>query len=272
MDWFYNMEEKKRLLLAVLSWIPFFLCICAAPEVFLVVPTLILAAVFTMLAAIAHDQEKKAEAEKKAAEEKAARERRFEEMRNHQAAPRSREEIRDENRSLSARLEAIEARIEEAEQYGGRRLSFKESQALSDEIEHIQARIAELKQEAARAEDSRSKPEFSVQFRPGSVTFPIYTKVKGVTFENRQEHLKESKDGDILIVRHAPLPEFPSAVEIVNQRTGKQLGYIGSDLAQELIDEFGEGCSFNSEITEITGGSEDKSTLGCNLVIYGSAD
>lgn len=69
MDWFYNMEDKKRLLLAAVSWIPFFICICAAPEVFLVVPTLILSGAFTMLAAIAHDKEKKAEAEQKAAEE-----------------------------------------------------------------------------------------------------------------------------------------------------------------------------------------------------------
>lgn len=305
MDWFYNMEDKKRLLLAAVSWIPFFICICAAPEVFLVIPTLILAGVFTMLAAVAHDKEKKkAEAEKKAAEEaekealrrisldealrrislddlgiqkkaaeeKAARTRRFEEMQTHQTAPRSLDEIREENRVLSAQLEIIEAKLNEAEQSGGKYLSQKERQDLSDNLEYILKRVDELKQEAARAESSQAKPEFSIQFNPGSVNFPIYTKVKGVTFENRQAHLAESQNGDILIVRHAPLPKFPNAVEIVNQRTGKQLGFIGAELAQELIDEFGEGCSFNSEITEITGGSEDKSTLGCNLVIYGFAD
>ena len=270
MDWFYKMGEKNRIILTVLCWT---VCIFSSILEILVLYVILLipSVIFTFLTAYAHDKEKK-ESERKAAEEKAARERRFEEMQKHQSAPRSLEDISQENRILSAQLEAIGAKINEAEQSGGKYLSQKERQDLSDNLEYILKRVDELKQEAARAESSQAKPEFSIQFNPGSVNFPIYTKVKGVTFENRQAHLAESQNGDILIVRHAPLPKFPNAVEIVNQRTGKQLGFIGAELAQELIDEFGEGCSFNSEITEITGGSEDKSTLGCNLVIYGFAD
>ena len=148
MNWFYNMENKKRLLLAAVSWVPFFICICAAPEVFLVVPTLILAGVFTMLTAIAHDKEKKqAEAEKKA-----ARTCRFDETQKHQVTPRSLDEIREENRVLSAQLDAIEAKINDAEQCGGESLSPQEMQALSDDLKYIQMRIAELKREATKAD------------------------------------------------------------------------------------------------------------------------
>ena len=102
-----------------------------------------------------------------------------------------------------------------------------------------------------------------------SVNFPIHTKARGVTFEGRQEFLRDSKEGDALIIKHAPTPEYPDTIAIINERTGKQLGNVGADLAASLLGEFGEGCSFHGIIQEITGGEDDKKTLGCNFTIEG---
>lgn len=102
-----------------------------------------------------------------------------------------------------------------------------------------------------------------------SVNFPIHTKARGVTFGGRQEYLRDSEEGDALIIKHAPTPEYPDTIAIINERTGKQLGNVGADLAASLLGEFGEGCSFHGIIQEITGGEDDKKTLGCNFTIEG---
>jgi len=96
--------------------------------------------------------------------------------------------------------------------------------------------------------------------------FPIHTKVKGVTFEGRQEYLAESSAGDALTIEHAPTTEYPNSISVTNDRTGDVLGNIGSDLAATLLNKYGEGCAFVGEITEITGG-EDGLNYGCNIVI-----
>ena len=140
MNWFYQMEEKNRIILTVLCWIVcIFNSILETP--FLFVITLIPSVIFTFLTAHAHDKEKKE-----------AREKRFDETQKHQTTPRSLDEIREENRVLSAQLDAIEAKINDAEQCGGESLSPQEMQALSDDLKYIQMRIAELKREATKAD------------------------------------------------------------------------------------------------------------------------
>ncbi len=105
-----------------------------------------------------------------------------------------------------------------------------------------------------------------------TISFPIHTKVRGATFEGRQDFLRESEDGDELIIKHSPTPQYPDTIAVINTRTGKQLGNVGSDLATSLLDEFGEGCAFHGIIQEITGGDSDGPTLGCNFTIEGLED
>lgn len=101
------------------------------------------------------------------------------------------------------------------------------------------------------------------------VNFPVHTKVRGVTFEGRQVYLSESKAGDSLKIRHTPTTEYPNTIAVINERTGKTLGNIGSDLSESLRAAFGAGCAFDGEIVEITGGS-DGQNYGCNIAIKGS--
>lgn len=101
-----------------------------------------------------------------------------------------------------------------------------------------------------------------------SVSFPIFTKAVGVTFDNCQKHIQESKIGDELIIKHAPTSEYPDSVDIINKRTGERVGRIKSDLAKELLTACGRGFILAAEIVDITGGGEGQN-YGCNIKIIG---
>lgn len=95
-------------------------------------------------------------------------------------------------------------------------------------------------------------------------------KVVGVTFENRQEHLENSEDGDPIYITHLPSVDYPFAVGVFNERTDEMLGHLKSELARELIDDYGYGFKFQGEILEITGGGERN--YGCNIKFYDTCD
>ena len=147
----------------------------------------------------------------------------------------------------------------------------KEKKAEKEKAAQAQAE-AEAKRRAEIA--ASMSGGFSVRIVGGrdtdnTIDFPIHTKARGVTFGGRQEYLRDSEEGDALIIKHAPTPEYPDTIAIINERTGKQLGNVGADLAASLLGEFGEGCSFHGIIQERTGGEDDKKTLGCNFTIEG---
>lgn len=99
------------------------------------------------------------------------------------------------------------------------------------------------------------------------VRLPLYTKAVGVTFENYQEHIRESLNGDALLIKHNPSEQFPNSVDIINSRTNKSLGHVKSELADQLIDTFGQKFILSGEISEITGGTSDRPNLRCNIQI-----
>lgn len=101
-----------------------------------------------------------------------------------------------------------------------------------------------------------------------SVSFPIYTKAVGVTFDNCQKHIQESRNGDKLIIKHAPSGEYPDSVDIINERISERIGRIKSDLAKELLNACGRGFVLTAEIADITGGGEGQN-YGCNIKIIG---
>ena len=102
--------------------------------------------------------------------------------------------------------------------------------------------------------------------KPRELSLPLYTKVVGVTFENRQEHLINSKKNNELIIKHTPTSEHPNSMVVINKSIDKVLGYIKSELAKDLINKYGELCTFKGTIKEITGG-EKNNNYGCNISI-----
>ncbi len=100
-----------------------------------------------------------------------------------------------------------------------------------------------------------------------SVSLPLHTKAVGVTFDDRQECIKTSTVGDALTIKHTPSAKFPEASVIINDRTGKTLGSVKKELSLQLLDEFGDRFVLRGTITDITGGSDGKESVGCNIVI-----
>lgn len=109
---------------------------------------------------------------------------------------------------------------------------------------------------------------FTARIRNG-VTFPIRTKAVGVTFGDHQDNIAASVVGDVLIIKHAPFGQYSESTDIINARTGKRVGHVKKELALSLLDEFDVGFVLDGEITDITGGTADAPTRGCNIVIDG---
>ncbi|MBD5086668.1 MAG: hypothetical protein HDT32_04890 [Clostridiales bacterium] len=104
-------------------------------------------------------------------------------------------------------------------------------------------------------------------YRPRRIQLPLKTKVVGVSFDDRQDCIKESKVGDPLTIKHTPLDKYPEASIIVNDRTGKTLGSVKSELSHAFLGEFGDGFVLCGKILDITGGTDGKEYVGCNIKI-----
>ncbi|MDE6200339.1 MAG: hypothetical protein K2M47_00695 [Clostridiales bacterium] len=115
-------------------------------------------------------------------------------------------------------------------------------------------------------DESGGDIDIDVTIKSG-VCLPLHTKAVGVSFDDRQECIKASSVGDVLTIKHTPLAKFPEASIVVNDRTGKTLGSVKKELALQLLDEFGDGFVLRGSITDITGGTDGKESVGCNIEI-----
>ena len=104
----------------------------------------------------------------------------------------------------------------------------------------------------------------------------MFTKVVGVTHKNgdgtsRQKILKkmrrEGREGETVYLEHEPDNPFDeNAVKVLNTDS-EQLGYLSSELAEDIVERVANGEVFNAVISEFTGGDELRPTVGCNLEI-----
>lgn len=97
------------------------------------------------------------------------------------------------------------------------------------------------------------------------VELPMFTKLVGVTFDNRQENIKNSQIGDDILITHKPTAEYPEATIAINTRTNQILGSIKKDLAKMLVLEFENNFVLIGKIADITNGIDNK--FGCNIQI-----
>lgn len=92
----------------------------------------------------------------------------------------------------------------------------------------------------------------------------VKTKVSGVTFENsdgtsRQELLRHIRPGDTVSIKKAPDNAF-----YVKHALGV-IGVVKRDAIRALLSS--DGLELSGKVTHVTGGSEGKPTLGCNIEI-----
>lgn len=94
----------------------------------------------------------------------------------------------------------------------------------------------------------------------------FHTKVVGVTFENRQDYIKEMKIGEkIILERDKNNPYDKNAIKVVNSK-GKQIGFISKDLASKIAGKMDKGVKYRAAVSDITG-NKDSGVMGVNLII-----
>jgi len=104
----------------------------------------------------------------------------------------------------------------------------------------------------------------------------FHTAIAGVTHDNddgssRQEILRKCTIGERLILEHFPLTDHPNAVKIL-KTNGEMLGWIRSYVAEGIVEFLNSGGTVRAVITELTGGTTDKKTLGCNIEVIESSN
>ncbi|KUK56557.1 MAG: Single-stranded-DNA-specific exonuclease RecJ [Synergistales bacterium 53_16] len=100
------------------------------------------------------------------------------------------------------------------------------------------------------------------------------TKVVGVTKDNkdgrnRQDILREMQQrgcvGEKLFLEHEENnPYDPNAISILNKE-GQQIGYLKKDYSEDVAKMLKKGLDVYAVVTEITGGTNSKKSLGCNI-------
>lgn len=92
----------------------------------------------------------------------------------------------------------------------------------------------------------------------------FFTKLVGVTFENRQQLLAQVEDGDAVeLRREKDNPYDPLAVAVFWQT--EQVGYLNARLARNFAPTLDKGGQYSAYVSQITG--REKNTLGVNLCV-----
>lgn len=93
----------------------------------------------------------------------------------------------------------------------------------------------------------------------------FYTKVVGVTFENRQDIVRQLHEGEKLnLVREGDNTHDPNAIR-VERTDGCQVGYLNARLAKNLTPYIDRGEHYITLVSQVTGG-EDR-TYGVNITV-----
>lgn len=93
----------------------------------------------------------------------------------------------------------------------------------------------------------------------------FYTKVVGVTFEDRQEVVATLCEGEkLLLVRERENIYDQNAVRVENQ-SGQQLGYLNARLAKHFAPLLDRGEAYNVNVSQVTGGLDKN--YGVNIII-----
>ena len=93
----------------------------------------------------------------------------------------------------------------------------------------------------------------------------FYTKVVGVSFEGRQEIIKDMQEGQELQLLREPANPYDNFAIRVETETGTQVGYLNAKLAKHLAPILDGGVTYNVLITSVTGG-QDKH-YGLNIIL-----
>lgn len=93
----------------------------------------------------------------------------------------------------------------------------------------------------------------------------FYTKIAGVSFEGRQDKIRDLAPGQKLVLTREPENEFdPNAIKVTAPGS-IDLGFLNARLAKQLAPLLDEGREYNVIVTDVTGGND--SNFGVNVEI-----
>ena len=94
---------------------------------------------------------------------------------------------------------------------------------------------------------------------------PFYTKVIGVTFENRQSYIKTMSVGDkVDLIKAKYSNDGGNAVKVMDSR-GNHIGFLSKELSAEIVPSMERGFKYRASVSSITG--REYNNLGVNLCI-----
>lgn len=122
--------------------------------------------------------------------------------------------------------------------------------------------LAEVEAELLIDDDNDDDPD---------AAYTIRTKIVGVSHDNddgtsRQKLVADCKVGEKLKLKHKPVPQDRNAVAVY-RGNGKQLGWLSREVAADVASDLDDDFTLICEITDLTGGTLDKPTRGCNIQI-----
>ena len=89
----------------------------------------------------------------------------------------------------------------------------------------------------------------------------MFTKLRGVTFNNRQENIKQLKVGELLKLIKFP-SEYHNKSILVATQEGKELGFLSRNIANERFDALTD-VNYHCKVLNITGSTH----LGVNIYL-----
>lgn len=94
----------------------------------------------------------------------------------------------------------------------------------------------------------------------------FYTKVAGVTFDNRQRLIRRMSVGEqVSLVRDPTNPYDKNAIMVINSN-GDQIGFISKELSSTMAINMDSGIVFSATVCNITGMNPGEN-IGVNLRI-----
>ena len=97
----------------------------------------------------------------------------------------------------------------------------------------------------------------------------FYTKLRGVSFDDRQLHVQSLREGQTLsLLREPNNPADPNAICCLTEN-GEKLGYLSRQIASQLAPLVDLGVSYHAEVAQITGKEEE--TCGVNILVVSDA-
>ena len=100
----------------------------------------------------------------------------------------------------------------------------------------------------------------------GDFIMEFYTKVAGVTFDNRQRLIRRMSVGErVSLVRDPYNPYDSNAIKVINSN-GDQIGFIAKELASSMAYQMDSGTIFSATVSNITGLNPGEN-MGVNLHI-----